>query len=113
VPISETGSDSPVKMRRVSITVEIEIPETEFADLAEEALQTGRDLRQLIAARFGAGRRHRQASASAQSSAKINVADYAHLFDQAPEGQRAYRGSGRPPKWLLDRIQQETASAAG
>jgi hypothetical protein len=102
--------ETPVRMRRVSISVEIEIPETEFADLAEEALLTGRDLRQLIAARYATGRRGRIRTGATPMERRVNVSDYRHLFDQAPPGERPYRGSGRPPRWLLDRIQQEQQS---
>ena len=106
-------SETPVKMRRISITVEIEIPESEFADLAEEALTTGKDLRQLIAARYGAARRTKASRSSSAAESQINISDYRHLFDQAPPGRVPYRGSGRPPQWLLDRIRQETGATEG
>ncbi len=106
----DAGAETP-RMRRISITVEIEIPESEFADLAEQALVTGRDLRQLIAARYGAPRRSRAATSSSGTASRINVGDYKHLYDQAPAGERPYRGSGRPPKWLLDRIRAESGIA--
>lgn len=107
---ANTGAESP-RMRRISITVEIEIPESEFADLAEMALTTGKDLRQLIAARYGASRRKQPALRGSGSGPKVNVAAYKHLYDQAPPGERPYRGSGRPPKWLIERIEAETGSA--
>lgn len=108
---SEGITETPQRMRRISITVEIEIPESEFADLAEEALATGRDLRQLVAARYGSMRRSRTVRSASSTEPKINVSDYKHLYNQAPAGQQPYRGSGRPPKWLLDRIKQEIGVA--
>jgi hypothetical protein len=113
--IAQNPADGGVRMRRISITVEIEIPEYEFADLAEEALQTGKDLRRLIAARYGATRRSRAPGARLSApgpaaAAKPVVSDFAHLFNSAPAGQRAYRGSGRPPKWLLALIEKEIAA---
>ena len=107
---NETSAETP-RMRRISITVEIEIPESEFADLAEHALITGKDLRQLIAARYSTGYRRRSAQTDTGSADKVNVGAYKHLYDQAPPGERPYRGSGRPPKWLVDRIRDEESSS--
>lgn len=113
--------------RRIRITLEVEIPDSALADLAEEALRTGTDLNRLIASRYlegslstaakaqaaatrrtrGAGSRGRRRS---QSTRPYEVRDFPHLFHRAPEGQKPYRGSGRPPQWLLDLIEEEIRS---
>ena len=53
---------------------------------------------------------YRAAESGPAEAAKPVVSDFAHLFNSAPAGQRAYRGSGRPPKWLLALIEKEIAA---
>lgn len=130
-----TETDASVKpgMRRVSVKIEVEIPEATLADLAQEALQTGTDLGVLVASRYATGQlaqpitkaetpvtaaapkapaaRRRRAARGAKAAKPMrrdyDVRDFKHLFDKAPEGMRPYSGAGRPPNWLRHLIEAE------
>lgn len=130
-PKNETAGSA---MRRVSVKLDVDIPEGTLADLAEEALQTGANLNLLIARQYldgqlGYSAARQQASMSERSVpaargqhprrprsvAEIRgyrVGDFPHLYNLAPPGQRPYRGSGRPPQWLRDLIEAEIAAQA-
>lgn len=133
-PVSKKQS----AMRRVKVSVEIEIPEDALANLAEEALNTGVELSKLIADRYltvraartpepvpsapepqaeQAGRRRttrRRGAKQRKSESRRSYAvrDFPHLFHRNPEGERPYRGSGRPPQWLLNLIEEELRQGA-
>lgn len=117
--------------RRVIISIEVDVPEATLADLAQQSLETGVELSALIAARYAGGTLN-VASARAQEASEpaavrkspkrkkawkkpargYEVRDFAHLFGQAPEGQKPYCGSGRPPTWLLRLIEAELSASA-
>jgi len=109
--VEPARSNGPVtRMRRVSLTVDIEIPESEFADLAAKALETGGDLRSMLAARYLVRPGDRAAASSRAGAAPpYRVGDFRHLYGKAPSGAAPYRGIGRPPAWLHALITEELA----
>jgi len=109
--------------RRIRITLDVE--DGVLADLAEEAIKSGADLNRLIVTRYLAGKlagaegadtaeRKRRGRRAGKQTGRVGtgkrpyaVRDFPHLFHLAPPGQNPYRGSGRPPQWLLNLIEEE------
>lgn len=114
------------RLRKVRVTLDLELDESLLADLAVEAMQTRKSVSALIRDRLlsavhiterpeGTARKKRvttvgRARIPRGGGPAYHVRDFAHLFNQPPPGQKPYRGSGRPPEWLIQAIEDEIAA---